>query len=133
MLHRDRKGSRFLLFNDGDCDVYKVIDRRIEEKKETGCGFSEQSVGERRHWDAYVAGILIVRTIRVRKETNVDFGDLLVIGGEQYIVAQKDLKDDRMPVSWLLSLQKSPIEYKTVEADSEEGSGDDGDENSVHD
>jgi hypothetical protein len=116
------------MFNDGDCDVYKVIDRRVDEKKETGCGFSEQSVGERRHWDAYVAGVLIVRTIRVRKETNVDFGDLVVIGDEQYIVVQKDLKDDRMPESWLLSLQKSPIEYKTADPDPdpEEGSETDG-------
>ena len=74
--------------------------------------FQEQTVGEKRSWEASVAGILINRAVRVPLDSEVEQGDIFVIEGKQYEVAQKDLKDDRIPASWLLSLSSTAIEYR---------------------
>lgn len=52
--------------------------------------------------------------IKVPLGTDVEQGDLLVIEGKQFIVVQKDYKDDKLPACWLLSLQASPIVYKAA-------------------
>ena len=52
------------------------------------------------------------RAVKVPFETNVEQGDIFIIGSRQYEVVQKDLKDDRLPASWLLSLASAPMEYR---------------------
>ena len=49
---------------------------------------------------------------RVPYTATVEQGDVFVIAGEQFEVVQKDLKDDRLPKSWLLSLSSVVIEYR---------------------
>ncbi len=97
---------------DGWGTVWKTVDRRLTEVRQQVVHFQEQTVGERRYWDAYVAGTIITRAVRVPLETAVEQGDIFIIEGKQYEVAQKDLKNDRLPASWLLSLQSVQIEYR---------------------
>lgn len=96
----------------GELYVWKTVDRRLTEVRQQVVHFQEQTVGERRYWDAYVAGTIITRAVRVPLETAVEQGDIFIIEGKQYEVAQKDLKNDRLPASWLLSLQSVQIEYR---------------------
>ncbi|MBQ9328939.1 MAG: hypothetical protein IJ225_10485 [Solobacterium sp.] len=107
--------SRFIAFNDGLADSYAVADRRITKIRQERIHFNQASVGERRYWDAYVSGVQITMAVKVPLGTKVDQGDLLVIDEKQYIVVQKDYKDDKMPACWLLSLSASPIAYKVRE------------------
>lgn len=115
-----RKGG-YQTYPDGWATVWKTRDRRLVEIRQNVMHFQEQTVGEKRYWDAYVAGTQITRAVRVPYESAVERGDVLVIGGEQYEVVQKDLKDDRMPVSWLLSLASAVIEYRGGKRDGEKG------------
>lgn len=104
--------SRWLVFNDGLADCYEVTDRKIVGEKQIGIHFNRATVGERRFWDAMVQGVEITRAIKVPEGTNVERGDLLIIDGKQFLVVQKDYRDEKLPVSWLLSLTSSPIVYK---------------------
>lgn len=106
-----RKGG-YQTFTDGWGTVWKTRDRRLTEIRQEVLHFQEQTVGERRYWDAYVAGTQVTKAVRVPYEAVVEQGDIFLIGGEQYEVVQKDLKDDRRPASWLLSLAKTVIEYR---------------------
>lgn len=106
-----RKGG-YQTYTDGWGTVWKVRDRRMTEIRQEILHFQEQTVGERRYWDAYVAGRQVTRAVRVPYEASVEQGDIFLISGEQYEVVQKDLKDDRRPVSWLLSLSSVVIEYR---------------------
>lgn len=106
-----RKGG-YQTYSDGWGTAWETKDRRLVKIRQKVVHFQEQTVGERRYWDAYVAGTQIKRAVKVPFETNVEQGDLFVIEGIQYEVVQKDLKDDRLPVSWLLSLASTPIKYK---------------------
>lgn len=109
-----RSKSKFLTFNSGLADCYEVTDRKIKALKQEQIHYAQMSVGERRYWDAYVSGIQIAAAIRVPIGTAVEQGDLLVIEGKQFVVVQKDYKDDKLPASWLLSLQASPIVFKNA-------------------
>ena len=113
-----RKNSKFLTFNSGLASSYAVTDRKVGELKQENIHYAQGSVGERRYWDAFVSGVEIVSAIRVPIGTKVEQGDLLVIEGKQYIVVQKDYKDDKLPSSWLLSLKASPIVYKNAKGTS---------------
>ena len=104
--------GKYQTYTDGWGTVWKVKDRRLVEIRQAVLHFQEQTVGERRYWDAYVAGTQVTRAVRVPYEANVEQGDIFVIGGKQYEVVQKDLKDDRLPASWLLSLASVLIEYR---------------------
>lgn len=106
-----RKGG-YQTYADGWGTVWKVRDRRLTEIRQEILHFQEQTVGERRFWDAYVAGTQIVKAVRVPYTATVEQGDVFVIAGEQFEVMQKDLKDDRLPNSWLLSLSSVVIEYR---------------------
>lgn len=106
-----RKGG-YQTYTDGWGTVWKVRDRRLTEIRQEVLHFQEQTVGERRFWDAHVAGTQIVKAVKVPYAAAVEQGDIFVIAGEQYEVVQKDLKDDRRPVSWLLSLSSVVIEYR---------------------
>lgn len=109
-MKRIYKSSQYQTFIDGHGSVWEVVDRRIVAVKQDVVHFAEATVGERRFWDAYVEGTEITRAIKVPYPTNVERGDVFVIENDQYMVVQKDLKDT-LPTSWLLSLQKSPIDY----------------------
>lgn len=106
-----RKGG-YQTYSDGWGTVWETLDRRLVKIRQEVVHFQEQTVGERRFWDAYVAGTQINRAVKVPFNTDVEQGDLFIIEGMQYEIAQKDLKDDRFPASWLLSLASVPIEYK---------------------
>ena len=84
--------------------------RKIGAAKQDVIHFREATVGERRFWDAYIAGTELEMAILVPYESAVDRGDLFVIAGDQYEVVQKDRKDTK-PVSWLLSLKKAVVRY----------------------
>ena len=112
-MHRSKK-STYQTFTDGWGESWITEDRRLVEKRQAIIHFEEASVGERRFWDAFVAGVSVHRAIRVPLESNVEQGDIFIIQGKQYEVAQKDLKTDRMPASWLLSLQSAEIRYREV-------------------
>ena len=97
--------SEYLTFTDGCATSWTVRDRRQQL-----IHFHEATVGERRFWDAQVSGVEIVRAVNVPELTQVERGDVLIIEGVQYEVAQKDRKDTK-PVSWLLSLKKAVVKY----------------------
>lgn len=105
-----RVKSKFITFADGWASCWAVKDRRLDHEKQAVIHFHESTVGERRFWDAQVAGVEIIRAIYVPFGSNVSKGDILLIDGEQYEVAQKDRKDTA-PTSWLLSLQKAMVLY----------------------
>lgn len=107
-----KKASKLQTYSDGWGTSWKTVDRRLVSVRQEVIHFQEQTVGERRYWDAYVAGTEITRAVKVPHESVVDRGDIFIIDGKQYEVVQKDLKDDRLPVSWLLSLAASPIIYR---------------------
>ena len=111
---RPLKKSEFLTFSDGWGASYAVVDRRYKANapKQAVIHYHENTVGERRYWDAYVNGIEISKMVAVPHGSMVEFGDLFEIAGKQYIVAQKQYQDTH-PVSWLLSLQSAPINYRT--------------------
>lgn len=111
-----RKG-KYQTYTDGWGTVWKTSDRRLTELKQKILHFQEQTVGERRYWDAFVAGTQIIRAVRVPFEAKIEQGDVFVINGKQYEVAQKDLRDDRLPASWLLSLSSVVIEYRGGDMD----------------
>lgn len=107
-----KKNIGYQTFTDGWGTCWETVDRRLAAVRQQVVHFQEQAVGERRYWDAYVAGTEISRAVRVPYGSAVEQGDVFVIGGQQYEVVQKDLKDDRLPTSWLLSLASAPIEYR---------------------
>jgi hypothetical protein len=109
------KRSKHQTYQDGWGTVWKVEDRLLTEVRQAVVHFQDQTVGERRFWDAYVSGTEISRAVKVPFETEVERGDVIVINGEQFEIVQKDLKDDRMPLSWLLSLMAVPIAYREAE------------------
>lgn len=102
--------GKYLTFSDGWGASWKVVDRRLTECRQAVIHFRETTVGERRFWDAQVAGTQISRAVLVPYHAAVDEGDVFLIAGEQYVVAQKDRKDT-LPTSWLLSLKKAVIQY----------------------
>ena len=110
MLKPDKRS--FQTYTDGWGTSLAVRDRRITETKQEVIHFSEQVVGERRFWDAYVHDVRIVKTVLVPYDTNVDMDDIFLIGDKQYEVRQKQLYDRTRPASWLLSLSEAVINYK---------------------
>ena len=107
-----RKNSKRQTFNDGWGTSWKTVDRRMDSIRQEVIHFEEQTVGERRYWDAYVAGTEISRAVKVPIESEVERGDIFVINEKQYEVVQKDLKDDKLPASWLLSLSSVIIKFR---------------------
>lgn len=104
--------SDYQTYTDGWGTVWETADRKLVNIRQEVVHFQEQTVGERRYWDAYVAGTQINRAVRVPYGSHVEQGDIFLIGGKQYEVVQKDLKSDKQPLSWLLSLASAVIEYK---------------------
>lgn len=117
---RKRRGG-YQTYADGWGTVWEIQDRRFVKIRQEVLHFQEQTVGERRFWDAYVAGAQITRTVRVPYGSSVEQGDVFVIDGKQYEVVQKDLKDDRLPASWLLSLASAVIGYRGGSRDGRTG------------
>ena len=107
-----KKTSKVQTYTDGWGASWKTEDRKLISVRQEVIHFENQTVGERRFWDAYVAGTQISRAVKVPYMSAVDQGDIFVIEGTQYEVVQKDLKDDKLPKSWLLSLSATPIAYK---------------------
>lgn len=107
-----KKNSSYQTFADGWGTAWETVDRRLVSVQQQVVHFQEQTVGERRFWDACVAGTEVSRAVRVPYGSAVERGDVFVIDGQQYEVVQKDLKDDRLPASWLLSLASAQIGYR---------------------
>lgn len=107
-----KRKSDYQTYTDGWGTAWEIVDRRLVNIRQQTIHFQEQTVGERRYWDAYVAGTQINRAVKVPYGSNVEQGDIFIIEGKQYEVVQKDLKDDKQPLSWLLSLASAVIEYK---------------------
>lgn len=107
-----KKNSSYQTFSDGWGTAWETVDRRLASVRQQVVHFQEQTVGERRYWDACVAGTEISRAVRVPYGSSVERGDVFIIEGQQYEVVQKDLKDDHLPTSWLLSLASAQIEYR---------------------
>lgn len=107
-----RKNSKRQTYSDGWGTSWETVDRRLVAVRQEVIHFQEQTVGERRYWDAYVAGTEITKAVKVPYNSKVERGDVFIIAGVQYEVVQKDLKDDKLPASWLLSLASLPIEYR---------------------
>jgi hypothetical protein len=105
----------FATFNDGIGDVYQVIDRRVKKLRQRHVHYGRASVGERRFWDAQVAGKEINMVIEVPTNTLVSQHNLFVIKGVQYTVLQKDYKDDKLPDYYKLTLQTVGAEYRDAE------------------
>lgn len=107
-----KRKSDFLTFCDGWGTSYEVVDRRLKRVKQNIIHFADQTVGERRYWDAYVAGTQIQKAVLVPYQADVDRGDVFVIEGDQYEVVQKDYRGNTMPQAWLLSLQSATVKYR---------------------
>lgn len=105
------KKQSFQTYTDGWGTSCSVKDRRITGTKQEVIHYAEQTVGERRFWDAQVLGVRIDRAVLVPYGSNVDTDDIFLIGGKQYEVKQKQRYDRTRPVSWLLSLSESVIAY----------------------
>lgn len=112
MIRSNAGVKQFQTYPDGWGVVYAVTDRRITGTKQEVAHFAEQTVGERRFWDAQVLGVRIDKAVLVPYDTNIDADDLFVIEGVQYEVKQKQLHDRTAPRSWLLSLSESVIHYR---------------------
>lgn len=110
-----KRKSDYQTYTDGWGSAWETEERKLVEIKQETIHFQEQTVGERRYWDAYVAGTQINRAVKVPFESKVEQGDVFIIEGKQYEVTQKDLKDDKLPASWLLSLASVAIKYKEKE------------------
>lgn len=111
MLRTKLRKNALQTYPDGWGTSYSVVDRRITEMRQQYIHFEESTVGERRYWDAYVAGAEIVKAVKVPLDSLADQGDLFVIDGKQYIIRQKSLSDAKTPASWLLSLESAQIEF----------------------
>ncbi len=111
-----RRKSNYQTYADGWGTAWETDERKLVRIRQEVIHYHEQTVGERRYWDAAVAGTQINRAVRVPYESDVEQGDIFIIEGKQYKVVQKDLKDDKQPVSWLLSLSLSVIAYKEKSA-----------------
>ena len=109
---RNRKDRAFQTYPDGWGKAYSIKDRKITSVKQDVIHFADQSVGERRFWDAQVLGVKIVKAVLVPYDSNIDADDLFEIEGKQYEVRQKQLYDKTVPRSWLLSLSEAVIRYK---------------------
>lgn len=109
---RNRKDRAFQTYPDGWGKAYSIKDRKITGVKQDVIHFADQSVGERRFWDAQVLGVKIVKAVLVPYDSNIDADDLFEIEGKQYEVRQKQLYDKTVPRSWLLSLSEAVIRYK---------------------
>ncbi len=107
-----KRKSEYQTYSDGWGTAYETEERKLIGIRQKVIHFQEQTVGERRYWDAFVAGTQINRVIRVPYASKVEQGDIFIIEGTQYKVVQKDRKDDKQPISWLLSLSLSMVEYK---------------------
>ena len=107
-----KKKSNYQTYTDGWGTAWETEERTLVSIRQMVIHFQEQTVGERRYWDAAVAGTQISRAVKVPYESNVEQGDIFLIEGKQYKVVQKDLKDDRQPLSWLLSLALSMVEFR---------------------
>lgn len=107
-----KKKSNYQTYTDGWGTAWETEERTLVSIRQKVIHFQEQTVGERRYWDAAVAGTQISRAVKVPYESNVEQGDIFLIEGKQYKVVQKDLKDDRQPLSWLLSLSLSMVEFR---------------------
>lgn len=107
-----RRKSNYQTYADGWGTAWETVDRRLVSIRQNVIHFQEQTVGERRYWDAFVTGTQINRAVKVPYESKIEQGDIFIIEGRQYEVVQKDLKDDKQPLSWLLSLSSAQIEYK---------------------
>lgn len=103
--------SNYQTYPDGWGTSYEVTDRRIITVRQQVIHFAEATVGERRYWDAQVAGTTVSKAVLVPYDSQVERGDVFVIGETQYNVVQKDRRDT-FPVSWLLSLEDNPVKYK---------------------
>ena len=107
-----KKKSNYQTYQDGWGTSWETVDRRLKRIRQDVIHFEEQTVGERRYWDAFVAGTQINRAVKVPLNSAVKQGDVFIIEGQQYEVVQKDWKDDKLPASWLLSLSAVPIAYR---------------------
>lgn len=107
-----KKKSNYHTYQDGWGTSWETVDRRLKRIRQDVIHFEEQTVGERRYWDAFVAGTQISRAVKVPLDSAVKQGDVFIIEGQQYEVVQKDRKDDKLPASWLLSLSAVPIAYR---------------------
>ena len=112
MNRRPRKQTDRIRYTDGLCTILSVKDRKVLSVKGTDKPFAERAVGSRRFWDAAIAGVQIVRTLYMPKDTDVAANDVLIIGSDQYTAVQVDLADRVRPVSKLVSLASSAIRYE---------------------
>ena len=121
MLRINTRAREFQTYQDGWGTSWETKGRKMLQVRQQVIHFSESAVGERRYWDAQVAGREIKRALLVPEASRVEQGDIFEISGEQFLVEQKDRRDTA-PVSWLLSLSKPPVLYnKAVEGG--EGNG----------
>jgi len=82
------KKSKFSTYPDGVGTSWRTVDRRLVEIRQQNVHFREESVGERRRWDAQVAGTVIERAVSVPCESAVERGDVFV--NMEDIRARKD-------------------------------------------
>lgn len=108
---KPRIKSNFVTYSDGVGCIYAVKNRTLISVKQEVVHFAVTTVGERRFWDAYVAGFKINEAIRVPLGTNVQQGDIIVINNDQYEVKQADLKQEGLSQFILLSLTANPIAF----------------------
>lgn len=110
------KKSKFSTYPDGVGTSWRTVDRRLVEIRQQNVHFREESVGERRRWDAQVAGTVIERAVSVPCESAVERGDVFVIEEQQYEVVDRQYKTYPGPEHWFLSLRKPVGVYREASA-----------------
>ena len=107
-----KRKSNYMTYPDGVGTSWRTLDRRLVEIRQQYVHFREESVGERRRWDAQVAGTVIERAVSVPGSSAVERGDVFVIEGQQYEVVDRQYKTFPGPEHWFLSLKKPVSVYR---------------------
>lgn len=106
------KNRTFETFNDGDLAIYEVMERKILREKMSGVRYGDKTIGEKRHYDAKVAGARLSKMVAVLQGVDACEDDIVVIGTTQYAIDQIQDKFDAMPPCKYLSLTSAQISYR---------------------
>lgn len=105
--------NRPIAFNDGLCSIWQLKGRTLE-KKLGQFDFKEETVGIKAYTEFNLIGKEVEKVISIPYNTLIKNGHIVVIEDEQHeiILCQKK---DTFPLSWRLTLSKTPLRYSDAE------------------
>ncbi|MDO4285235.1 MAG: hypothetical protein Q4C60_07835 [Eubacteriales bacterium] len=100
-----RTGSKFETFGDGVLTVCGADKRTIVNTKAEGIRYGNKTIGERRFWDAKVAGTVISAMVCILPYPGIERDDIVLIRERQYRISQVQHKFDAAPPCLYLTLE----------------------------